>query len=382
MQGMMRALLALIVLLLLPLSLPQAAAQTASQPAAEEAAPPVTIDRKKLLVQPRNKDGTLEQAAFFDDPVLWAREKQQAFYGKLSATLRQMKGSSPWTATWALMLLSFGYGVFHAAGPGHGKAVISAWLLATENELKRGVLISFMSAIIQALTAILLVSILFLVVASVGSTARSLAGVLETASYAMIAVLGAYLVWTALRLLKPAKPLSVSAPALATVHAMAGVTTRQSMALHDFGGFEPKKNAAVPAGHVHGPDCGCGHAHVPAAKDLRGEWSFARAFSLAFAVGIRPCTGAILVLVFANGLGLYWAGVFSTFAMAVGTFITVSVIAAVTVYSRKLAAMMMRGNSRLLDWFGLGLRFACGLAIASLGTILFLGSLGSTNAMM
>jgi ABC-type nickel/cobalt efflux system permease component RcnA len=378
MQGMMRALLALIVLLLLPLSLPQAVAQTASQPVAEEAAPPVTIDRKKLLVQPRNKDGTLEQVSFFDDPVLWAREKQQAFYGKLSATLRQMKGSSPWAATWALMLLSFGYGVFHAAGPGHGKAVISAWLLATENELRRGVLISFMSAIIQALTAILLVSILFLVVASVGSTARNVAGVLESASYAMIALLGAWLVWTALRLLKPVKPIVVSAPA----PAMAGVTTRQSMALHDFGGFEPKKNTAVPAGHVHGPDCGCGHAHVPAAKDLRGDWSFARAFSLAFAVGIRPCTGAILVLVFANGLGLYWAGVFSTFAMAAGTFITVSVIAAVTVYSRKLAAMLMRGNSRLLDWFGLGLRFAGGLAIASLGTILFLGSLGSTNAMM
>ncbi len=382
MHGMMRALLALIVLLLLPLSLPQAVAQTASQPVAEEAAPPVTIDRKKLLVQPRNKDGTLEQVAFFDDPVLWAREKQQAFYGKLSATLRQMKGNSPLAATWTLMLLSFGYGVFHAAGPGHGKAVISAWLLATENELKRGVLISFMSAIIQALTAILLVSILFLVVASVGSTARNVAGVLESASYAMIALLGVYLVWTALRLLKPARPLSVAVPAPAPVPSVAGMTTRQSMALHDFGGFEPMKNVAVPADHVHGPDCGCGHAHVPAPKDLRGDWSFAKAFSLAFAVGIRPCTGAILVLVFANGLGLYWAGVFSTFAMAVGTFITVSVIAAVTVYSRKLAAMLMRGNSRLLDWFGLGLRFASGLVIASLGTILFLGSLGSANAMM
>lgn len=378
MQGVMRALLAFIVLLLLPLSLPQAAAQTASQPVAEEAAPPVKIDRKKLLVQPRNKDGTLEQVSLFDDPVLWVREKQQAFYGKLSAALRQMKGSSPLAATWTLMLLSFGYGVFHAAGPGHGKAVISAWLLATENELKRGVLISFMSAIIQALTAILLVSILFLVVASVGSTARNVAGVLESASYAMIALLGAYLVWTALRLLKPARQLAVPAP----VPAMAGMTTRQSMALHDFGGFEPVKNKAVPVDHMHGPDCGCGHAHVPAARDLRGDWSFARAFSLAFAVGIRPCTGAILVLVFANGLGLYWAGVFSTLAMAAGTFITVSVIAAFSVYSRKLAALMMQGNSRLLDWFGLGLRFAGGVAIASLGTILFLGSLGSTNAMM
>ena len=378
MQELRRALLALVALLLLALPfVPPAKAETpGQQPAAEEAAPAVKIDRKKLLVQPRNKDGTLVQVSFFEDPVLWAREKQQAFYGKLSATLRQMKGSSPAAAAWTLMLLSFGYGVFHAAGPGHGKAVISAWLLATENELRRGVLISFMSAIIQALTAILLVSVLFLVVASVGATARNVAGVLESASYALIALLGAYLIWTALALLWRRPRVADPMPALA------GTTTRQSVALHDFGSFQPLKREAEPAGHVHGPDCGCGHAHVPAAADLRGEWSFAKAFSLAFAVGIRPCTGAILVLVFANGLGLYWAGIFSAFAMAAGTFLTVSVIAAVAVYSKRIAARMMRGNARLLDWFGLGLRFAGGGAIAFLGTILFLGSLGATNAMM
>jgi ABC-type nickel/cobalt efflux system permease component RcnA len=376
---MTRALLLFIAAMMLFLTPPPAAvAQVAEQPAAqEEAAPPVKIDRKKLLVQPRNKDGTLQQVSFFEDPVLWAREKQQTFYGKLSATLRQMKGASPVAAAWTLMLLSFGYGVFHAAGPGHGKAVISAWLLATENELKRGVLISFMSAVIQALTAIVLVSVLFLVVASVGSTARNVAGVLETASYGLIALLGGYLIWTALLMLRPAKALRTPAPALA-----GATVTRQAIALHDFASFEPMKKAGPAPGHLHGPDCGCGHAHLPAAKDVKGDWSFAKAFSLAFAVGIRPCTGALLVLVFANGLGLYWAGVAATFAMAVGTFITVSVIAAIAVYAKKLAAMMMRGNSRLLDWFGIGLRFAGGGAIAFLGTILFLGSLGSTNAMM
>ena len=375
---MTRTLLALCAALFLFLSSgPHTRAQTQEQPVAQEPAPAVKIDRKKLLVQPRNKDGSLQQVSFWEDPVLWAREKQQAFYGKLSATLRQMKGGSPLAATWALVLLSFGYGVFHAAGPGHGKAVISAWLLATENELRRGILISFLSALIQALTAILLVGILFLVVASVGSTARNVAGVLESASYGLIALLGAYLVWTAVTLLKPVRARPAAVPAFAGATA----TTRQSIALSDFAGFEPKRNSAA-ADHVHGPDCGCGHSHLPDARDLRGDWSFAKAFSIAFAVGIRPCTGALLVLVFANGLGLYWAGILSTFAMAVGTFITVSVIAAVAVYSKKLATRMMRGQSRLLDWFGIGLRLAAGLAIAFLGTILFLGSLGSTNAMM
>ena len=71
---------------------------------------------------------------------------------------------------------------------------------------------------------------------------------------------------------------------------------------------------------------------------MRGEWSLTKAFSLAFAVGIRPCTGAILVLILANALGIYWAGVASTLVMAaIGTFLTVSVIAAIAVYSKKLA---------------------------------------------
>lgn len=375
MPGLRRAILAILAVILLGLAgVPPAPAQTAAEPAAEQTAPEVRIDRKKLLVQPRNKDGTLQQVSFLEDPVLWMREKQQNFYGRMSATLRQMKTGSPFAAAWTLMLLSFGYGVFHAAGPGHGKAVISAWLLATENELRRGILISFLSAIIQALTAIILVSVLFLVVASVGASARNLAGLLESTSYGLIALLGTYLIWTALMLLRPQKP--AVAPALAVT------SSRQSIALHDFAGFEPLKRSVPDTHHEHGPDCGCGHSHLPAARDLGGDWSFAKAFSLAFAVGIRPCTGAILVLVFASGLGLYWAGVASAFAMAAGTFLTVSIIAAVAVYSKKLAARLLRGNARLLDWFGTGLRLAGGVVIAVLGTLLFLGSLGSTTAMM
>lgn len=374
MQGVIRALLGLFAVVLLCLTVPQAMAQAAGGAEVEQAQPEVKIKRSQLLVPKRNADGTVEVTPFSEDPVMWARDEQQNFYGRMSATLKAMRGPNAAAAAWTLMLLSFAYGIFHAAGPGHGKAVISAWLLATESELRRGILISFMSAVIQALTAIVLVSVLFLVVASVGSTARDVAGLLESASYALIGLLGGYLIWTALRLFAVRR--AVSTPALA------GVTTRQSIALSDFASFEPMRNTAVAADHVHGPDCGCGHAHLPAARELKGDFSFAKAFSLAFAVGIRPCTGAILVLVFANGLGLYWAGIASTFAMALGTFITVSVIAAVAVYGKKLAARLMRGNSGLLDWAGIGLRLAGGVVIAFLGTILFLGSLGSTNAMM
>ena len=192
---MMRLLRALLMVFILAgVFAAPAMAQTASEPSTE-----IKIDKKKLLVQPRNADGSPIMVSFWEDPVLWVREKQQAYYGSMSGTLRQIRTESPYAAAWTLMLLSFGYGIFHAAGPGHGKTVISAWLLATENELKRGIVIAFLSSIIQAFVAILLVSVLFLVVASASSAARDVAGVLESASYAMIGAMGLYLIWTALR---------------------------------------------------------------------------------------------------------------------------------------------------------------------------------------
>ena len=97
--------------------------------------------------------------------------------------------------------------------------------------------------------------------------------------------------------------------------------------------------------HGHGDACEvC--AHLPDPASCKGDWSWRRALALAFAVGVRPCTGAILVLVFAIGQGLMWAGVLSTFAMALGTAITVSALAASAVGFRELATRLAGGGAR------------------------------------
>ncbi len=350
-------------------------AQSTGDTAAQTQAAP-KIDKRKLLVQPRNSDGSLQQVSFFEDPVLWIRDRQQSFYGAMSGAIRQIKGGSAYAATWTLLTLSFSYGIFHAAGPGHGKAVISAWLLATENELRRGILIAFLSSVVQALTAIVIVTVLFLVVSSVGSTARNVAGLLESASYAMIGAMGLYLVWTALRPLLQPRPVAAASTGSGPDFTFEIVQRKSGVA---------PAAAVVPAPsdhHQHDENCGCGHAHVPEASQLRGDWSLAKAFSLAFAVGLRPCSGAILVLVFANALGLYWAGIASALVMALGTFITVSVIAGVAVYSKKLALRYAARSTRWMNWTAFGLRLGGGAVIAGLGGLLFLGSLGSVNAMM
>jgi nickel/cobalt transporter (NicO) family protein len=310
----------------------------------------IRIDKSKLLVQQRGAENIVP---FTQSPVIWMQQQQRAFYGKLSGTLRQMRTSN--AAVWTLLGLSFLYGVLHAAGPGHGKVVVSTWLLATENDVRRGVLVAFLSAFIQALTAVVLVSALFMLVASAGAVARNVAGYLEAASYAMIAALGLYLVWTAIR---PRHDHDQS-----HTHGKAD---------HDHHHHDQH--------HVH--DQNCGHAHVASPQDVRGEWSFGKAFSLAFAVGIRPCTGAILVLVFANSLGLYWAGIASTFAMAAGVFLAISLIAAASVYARQTMIGMAGTHSSLLPKLLTAARILGGMVVAALGTILFLGSLTTGNTMM
>ena len=329
-------------------------------------AEPALFDKRRLLVQPRNADGTVIVVPFGDDPVLWLRGMQQNFYKSMSGALKNMRGTNAATAGYTLLLLSFTYGILHAAGPGHGKAVISAWLLATENQLRRGILIAFMSSLIQATTAVVLVCSLLLVLQGAGAAAKNAAAFLESASYAMIAFAGLYLLWGGAKSFgKITRLESVPAQQASTFHG------------HHFEIVNP-----VAAEHVHGPDCGCDHAHAPTAADVEGEWSLRKALSLSFAVGIRPCSGAILVLIFAHGMGLLWVGIAATYAMSFGTFITVACIATIAVYAKKLAQRLFAGNTRGLDWLAKTMRIGGGVTIILLGVFLFLGSLNNSGASM
>ncbi|MEL7049326.1 MAG: DUF1007 domain-containing protein, partial [Pseudomonadota bacterium] len=118
--------------------------------------------------------------------------------------------------------------------------------------------------------------------------------------------------------------------------------------------------------HVDGTCPSCGHAHMPAPDQVAGPWSWGKALAVAFAVGIRPCTGAVIVMIFALTQGLFWAGVFATFAMAFGTALMVSALAALAVGSRQLATRLANGSG---DHWAMRVQTAAGLAGASLITV-------------
>lgn len=308
------------------------------------AAPPA--GQKGLLAprpaaEPAQPQGPLQRAQS------WVLEKQAQFNRELAAAVRRLKSASPLSATLMLAALSFAYGVLHAAGPGHGKAVISSYVLADGRTVRRGILLAFMAALIQALSALVVVAVLVLALRATGLQIRAMEAWLETASWALVALVGAWLLYYQLRAV-----------------------------------FRP---APVDAGHHHHHDGARDHAceacaHLPAAVALQGDWSWRRALALAFAVGVRPCTGAILVLVFAIGQGLLWAGVLSTLAMALGTAITVSVLAASAVGFRELAARLAgSGSSKWADRVQLTAGLTGASLVLVLGAAFFWASLSAAR---
>lgn len=231
----------------------------------------------------------------------WLVATQAGFNRELTGAVRDIKNGDQAAGSLLLAGLSFVYGVLHAAGPGHGKAVISSYILADGQALRRGVRLAFLAALVQALSAITLVALLVLAVRATGLQLRDAEATLETASWGFVAAVGA---WMLYRQLKP----------------LAGVGWHR---LRHRGDHDR---------------AGCQACCVPDAAALRADGSWRRTLALALAVGVRPCSGAVLVLLFAFGQGLLWAGVFSAFAVALGAAITISVLAALTVGVRDLAA--------------------------------------------
>jgi ABC-type nickel/cobalt efflux system permease component RcnA len=272
--------------------------------------------------------------------VGWLLAKQSEFYREISGTIRAAKSDG--SAVGTLLAISFAYGIFHAAGPGHGKAVISSYLVANQETAWRGIVLSFASALMQALVAVAIVAVGAWLL---NVTAKTMCGgekAIEIASYALIAIFGARLVWTrggAFMGALQARPQ----PLFAATH-------------HHHHGHD----------HVH--DEHCGHSHGPMPDDLAGPGGWQRGLAAILTVGTRPCSGAILVLVFALAQGLFWAGIAATFVMGLGTAITVATIAVVAVFARDVARRLSEGRD------GGGALVMRGIEFAAAGLVLLFGA--------
>jgi nickel/cobalt exporter len=263
--------------------------------------------------------------------VGWLLAKQSEFYREMSATIRAAKSDG--SAVWTLLLISFAYGIFHAAGPGHGKAVISSYLVANQETAWRGIVLSFASALMQSLVAVAIVAVGAWLLNVTAKTMCGAEKTIEIGSYALIALFGARLVWTKGGAFISALQAGPPQPAMAAAHHH-----------HDHDHYHGHDHHHHDHQHVH--DDHTGHSHGPMPDELAGPGGWRRGLAAILTVGIRPCSGAILVLVFSLAQGLFWAGIAATFVMGLGTAITVATIAVVAVFAKNIARRLSEGRDR------------------------------------
>jgi nickel/cobalt transporter (NicO) family protein len=294
----------------------------------------------------------------------WILAKQAEFYRMLSGTIRAAKADG--SAAWTLMGISFAYGIFHAAGPGHGKAVISSYLVANNETWRRGIALSFASAILQAITAIAIVGIAAVLLGATAHVMGNTVRVIEMVSYALIVLIGLRLLWVKgrafLRMLRPPS--------------------------HDH--YDHAHGHAHAHGHSHGhahehdhsdEAHAWGHAHAPEPSELKGPHWLRRGLAAIVAVGLRPCSGAIIVLVFALAQGLFWIGVASTFVMGLGTAITVAGVATLAVAARGFAGRLAKRKPGAGMLLLRGVETAAAMLIIVFGVALLAGYMVSERMM-
>jgi len=295
----------------------------------------------------------------------WVLAKQAAYYRDFSGMIRAAKANG--TAVYGLLGLSFTYGVFHAAGPGHGKAVISSYLIANGETWRRGIALSFASAFLQALAAVAIVGIFAALLGGTAATMTQAARAIEIASYCLIIAVGLRLCWMKGRnFLTELHGFGAARQRPLDHHS--GHADSIAACTHDHDHDHHHAHE-----HQHGTSCECGHAHGPQPQMLSGPGGWRRGLGAILAVGLRPCSGAILLLVFALAQGLFWLGVVSTFVMGLGTALTVAAIATFAVAAgsaaRKLATLRGGVGSLALR----GLELGASLVVVAFGLLLLMG---------
>lgn len=245
--------------------------------------------------------------------ILESSQWQRQINLQLTSLLRDV-ANEPAIAGGPLLLFSFIYGVLHALGPGHGKVVITTWLATHPARLGESLRLTFAASLLQGLVAIGLVAIVLTLLQLPSRQLHLSSYWLEKGSYVLVGGLGIMLCWRSVRRLR----LLMQRPAVF-------------------------RHFVRP--HEHSATCGCGHQHVPdaGALDERRDWR--AKLMLVLAMGMRPCSGAIMVLLFSKVVGIFSWGMAAALAMSVGTSLTISGFAVLVNSFRWLAQRLARDTT-------------------------------------
>jgi len=235
---------------------------------------------------------------------------QRTLNRTISREMRQISETGSPRALLVVTGVAFVYGVLHAAGPGHGKLVVSSFFLARRARIGAGIAAGTAISFLQALTSIVLVCALGAVLGQQGFDVLGRSVWIEAASYALIVAIGLVMAFTAFR------------------------------------------------GHHHDHGHGAGRAGL----------------GMIVAAGITPCASALITMLFALTNGVLLVGVAATLVMAVGMSITTSLVGVLTILGRRTVMIALPGGARLRDRVSMGLSVAGGVVIAAVGALLLAGA--------
>ncbi|QUM79906.1 nickel/cobalt transporter [Moritella sp. 5] len=271
---------------------------------------------------------------------------QKQINNELSELLHAAKNESLMAGV-SLIGLSFMYGVLHSVGPGHGKLIVTTYIATQEAKVKLSLIITLLSSLVQAFVAVGLVSVLLMLFDASMREVNQKAELLIPLSFYTVILLGIVIIFSNLvlmyRVIKEHKDTvnqNVSNSADMVIKRLTPVTPSVSVAKY----AAPASSSLVD--HEHHDNCGCGHQHVVAPELINDASSFKEYLTIILSIGIRPCTGAIMVLLFANMLDIYWLGIVSAVVMALGTALTTSTIAIMTITGKQAVRRYLATGKR------------------------------------
>lgn len=280
-------------------------------------------------------------------------EWQRSFNLQLSGALNSLKANEN-EAGLLLVSVSFLYGIFHAVGPGHGKFILSSYLSFEQTKLPQAIKLTLLSALVQGGVAIGLVSIIVVVFTLSRSYFNLTLQWIERGSFALMLLFGVYWIYQSRALFFPLNKR---------------VKIRKILQI------SPQNQPLVTISstrHCSSAECGCGHKHLPSATEIQKATSWKAQWLLIFSIGLRPCSGAVLVLFLAYTLDLYFWGVLSALLMAVGTGLTLSLFACLVLFTRQKAISLGKWYLSIPNGekFGLWLKLLIGVVIVAMAVML------------
>lgn len=267
------------------------------------------------------------------------------------------------TAMYSLIEVSFLYGIFHSLGPGHGKLIVSTYLATNPAKVKMGLMITVVSALVQALVAIGVVSVFLFVLKQTMRHVNAFVGQIFSLSYVGVLLIGAIIFYQGMRYFYKQ---------WRTSHRHHDHSPHETTHHHEHHHHHEHEHEHEHEHHIHEDgSCSCGHKHIATPNEINRAKSVREYVAIIMSIGIRPCTGAILVLFFANLAHQYWVGVFSAVIMSVGTACTTSAIALATVSGRQFVQRYLKDDQQHFPWIAPTLRLLSGATLMLVSYVLF-----------